>query len=110
MPIRGSPRGAHPTCPQVRRGGRDRPERVVVIDWNEWSSSIGTGGRHHPVRAVSRMKNDACPLNMLLGAVAIADDGRQLRPLFDGENETDGLSQPSSVNIGSLTPDSSCRT
>jgi hypothetical protein len=25
--------------------------RVVVIDWNAWSSSIGTPGRHHPVRA-----------------------------------------------------------
>ena len=51
MPIRGSPSGAHRTRPQARRGGRDRPEQVVVIDWNEWSSSIGTGGRHHPVRA-----------------------------------------------------------
>ena len=29
-----------------------RSEQVVVIDWNGWSSSIGTGGRHHPVRAL----------------------------------------------------------
>jgi hypothetical protein len=51
MPIRGSSSGARHTRPQARRDGRDRPEQVVVIDWNEWSSSIGTGGRHHPVRA-----------------------------------------------------------
>jgi hypothetical protein len=24
---------------------------VVGINWNDWSSSIGTGGRHHVVRA-----------------------------------------------------------
>jgi hypothetical protein len=52
MPIRGSPSGAHHTHPQARRGGRDRPEQVVVMRRNEWSSSIGTGGRHHPVRAI----------------------------------------------------------
>jgi hypothetical protein len=54
MPIRGSSNGARHTRPQARRGGRDRPERVVVIDRNDWSSSIGTGGRHHPVRATDR--------------------------------------------------------
>jgi hypothetical protein len=27
------------------------PEQVVAINWNDWSSSIGTGGRHHVVRA-----------------------------------------------------------
>jgi hypothetical protein len=26
---------------------------VVAINWNDWSSSIGTGGRHHVVRAQS---------------------------------------------------------
>jgi len=51
MPSRGSPNGARHTCPQPNRAGRDRPEQVVVIDRNGWSSSIGTGGRHHPVRA-----------------------------------------------------------
>lgn len=51
MPSRGSPNGARHTRPQPDRDGRDRPEQVVVIDWNDWSSSIGTGGRHHPVRA-----------------------------------------------------------
>jgi hypothetical protein len=51
LPIRGSSNGARHTRPQARRGGRDRPEQVVVIDRNDWSSSIGTGGRHHPVRA-----------------------------------------------------------
>ena len=50
MPSRGSPNGPPHTCPQPNRAGRDRPEQVVVIDWNGWSSSIGTGGRHHPVR------------------------------------------------------------
>ena len=43
------------------------------------------------------MDNDARPLNMLLRAVAIADDGSQLRSLFGGENETDGLSHTISM-------------
>jgi hypothetical protein len=32
-------------------GGRDPSERLVVINWNDWSRSIGTPGRHQPVRA-----------------------------------------------------------
>ena len=54
MPSRGSPNGPLHTLHNLstaRSPGRDRPEQVVVIDWNGWSSSIGTGGRHHPVRA-----------------------------------------------------------
>lgn len=53
MPSRGSPNGARHIRPQPDRTGRDRPEQVVVIDWNGWSSSIGIGGSHHPVRAHS---------------------------------------------------------
>ena len=48
MPIRGSPNGARHPRPQA---GRDRPERVVAINRNDWSQSIGTAGRDHPVRA-----------------------------------------------------------
>jgi hypothetical protein len=59
MPIRGSPNGA-PSPPST--GGRDRPgmggrgpsERVVAINWNEWSRSIGIAGRDQPVRAASQ--------------------------------------------------------
>jgi len=43
------------------------------------------------------MDNNACPLNMLLRAVAIADDASQLRSLFSRENETDGLSHAISM-------------
>ena len=50
MPIRRSPNGAHHPRPQP---GRDRPEWVVAINRNDWSQSIGTGGRDHPVRAFS---------------------------------------------------------
>jgi integrase len=32
--------------------GRHRSERVVAFSRNDWSSSIGKGGRHHPVRAL----------------------------------------------------------
>jgi Caspase domain len=32
--------------------GRHRSEPVVAINWNHWSPSIGTGGRHHPVRSL----------------------------------------------------------
>jgi hypothetical protein len=35
-------------------GGRDPSERVVAINWNEWSRSIGSAGRNHPVRALIR--------------------------------------------------------
>jgi hypothetical protein len=35
-------------------GGRDPSERLVVINWNDWSRSIGIAGRHQPVRAISR--------------------------------------------------------
>jgi len=51
MPIRGSPK-RRPSSPST--GGRDRPERVVAINWNEWSRSIGIAGRDHPVRAHGR--------------------------------------------------------
>jgi len=29
-------------------------EQVVAINRNDWSSSIGTGGRHQSVRAIER--------------------------------------------------------
>jgi hypothetical protein len=32
-------------------GGRDPSERVVAINWNEWSRSIGIAGRDQPVCA-----------------------------------------------------------
>src|SRR5215831_2216268 len=48
MPIRGSPNGArHPPS----TAGRDPSEWVVAINRNEWSRSIGTADRDHPVRA-----------------------------------------------------------
>jgi hypothetical protein len=54
-PIRRSPNGARHRRPQViaiaRNGGRDPSERPVVINWNDWSRSIGIAGRHQPVRA-----------------------------------------------------------
>ena len=56
MPIRRSPNGARHGRPQP---GRNRPEWVVAINWNAWSQSIGTGGRNHPVRAVS-VANELC--------------------------------------------------
>jgi len=55
MPIRASPNGPRHTPPQP---GRHGPERVVAISRNDWSSCIGTGGRHHPVRAPS-LENSA---------------------------------------------------
>ena len=48
MPVRRSPNGARHVRPQP---GRNRPERVVAINRNAWSQSVGTGGRNHPVRA-----------------------------------------------------------
>jgi hypothetical protein len=33
-------------------GGRHPSERLVVINWNDWSRSIGIAGRHQPVRAI----------------------------------------------------------
>jgi hypothetical protein len=33
-------------------GARDPSERVVAINWNEWSRSIGIAGRDQPVRAL----------------------------------------------------------
>jgi Resolvase, N terminal domain len=42
------PTGVAANTPQP---GRHRSEPVVVINWNHWSPSIGTGGRHHVVRA-----------------------------------------------------------
>jgi len=52
MPIRRSPNRARHTLPQVPDAGRDRPEWVVAINRNRWSSSIGIGGRDQPVRAL----------------------------------------------------------
>jgi len=49
MPIRRSPNDARHPSPQ---GGRDHPEQVVAINRNDWSQSIGTPGRDHPVRAL----------------------------------------------------------
>jgi len=49
MPVRRSPNGARHVRPQP---GRNRPERVVAINRNAWSQSVGTGGRNHPVRAI----------------------------------------------------------
>ena len=48
MPIRRSPNGARVVRPQP---GRNRPERVVAVNRNAWSQSVGIGGRNHPVRA-----------------------------------------------------------
>ena len=56
MPVRRSPNGARHVRPQP---GRNRPERVVAINRNAWSQSIGTGGRNHPVRARSG-EDDSC--------------------------------------------------
>src|SRR5258708_3448032 len=50
MQIRGSPNGARHSPPHLSPPGRHRSERVVVINRNGWSPSIGTGGRHHSVR------------------------------------------------------------
>lgn len=57
MPIRRSPNGARHVRPQP---GRNRPERVVAINRNAWSQSVGTGGRNHPVRA-ARLKHPVFP-------------------------------------------------
>ena len=55
MPIRRSPNSAGHTPPQP---GRDRPERVVAINRNRWSQSIGISGRNQPVRAQIGTRND----------------------------------------------------
>src|SRR5580692_10160814 len=52
MQIRRSPNGARHSPPHLPPPGRHRSERVVVINRNRWSPSIGTGGRHHSVRPV----------------------------------------------------------
>src|SRR5690606_19578188 len=44
MPIR-SVHAAEYGCPQLTPCGRHRLERVVGIDWNAWSPSVGTRGR-----------------------------------------------------------------
>jgi hypothetical protein len=71
MPIRVLPNGHCHSCPQPGRhqserlvvinrnawsssigpGGRHQSEPVVAINWRGWSPSIGTGGRHQPVYA-----------------------------------------------------------
>ena len=57
MPIRGSPNGPRhfsPHCSQpLAPRGHFGLERVVTIDWKQWSPSIGTGGHHAPVRAAN---------------------------------------------------------
>src|SRR5690242_5999456 len=75
MPSRGSPNGALHTLHSLstaRSPGRDRPEQVVVIDWNGWSSSIGTRGRHHPVRAdTPRGRRGPHPMSGIVAVTAI---------------------------------------
>src|SRR5690606_41114094 len=44
MPIR-AVHAAEYGCPQLTPCGRHRLERVVGIDWNAWSPSVGTRGR-----------------------------------------------------------------
>ena len=48
MPIRRSPNGVVHPHPQT---DRDPPERVIGINWNDCSRSIGTADRDGPVRA-----------------------------------------------------------
>ena len=62
MPIRGSPNGAPHPRPQA---GRDRPEQVVAINRNDWSQSIGTAGRDHPVRAIRHGIGPASPAALI---------------------------------------------
>jgi len=50
-PIRRSPNGAAHTCPHPSNIDRDRPERVIGINWNDCSGSIGTGARNQSVHA-----------------------------------------------------------
>ena len=61
MPIRGSPNGARHPRPQA---GRDRPEWVVAINRNGWSSSIGMSGRDQSesLVAISRCAQAMVPL------------------------------------------------
>jgi hypothetical protein len=66
MPIRRSPNGARHVRPQP---GRNRPERVVAINRNAWSQSVGTGGRNHPVRA--RQRRSRAALARVLGEIAL---------------------------------------
>jgi hypothetical protein len=44
-------------------GGRDPPERLVVINWNDWSRSIGIAGRHQPVRAPGDDHVQSCTIS-----------------------------------------------
>lgn len=48
-------------------------------------------------QAIGRIENDPRPLHMLLRPVTIADDRRQLRSLFNGENEANSLSHTFSM-------------
>jgi len=41
----------------ARNGGREPSKRLVVINWNDWSSSIGIAGRHQPVRALETVRS-----------------------------------------------------
>jgi hypothetical protein len=49
MPIRRSPNGAAHTSPHT---DRDRPERVIGINRNDCSGSIGTADRNRSVRSL----------------------------------------------------------
>jgi hypothetical protein len=42
-PMRSTPTSARTMSPVFKT-------RMDLINWNHWSSSIGTGGRHHVVR------------------------------------------------------------
>ena len=71
MPIRRSPNGARHVRPQP---GRNRPERVVAVNRNAWSQSVGIGGRNHPVRAPIPKDRNIAALNDIAERIAISDD------------------------------------
>ena len=74
MPIRRSPNGARHVRPQP---GRNRPERVVAVNRNAWSQSVGIGGRNHPVRAprINECNHIDCwDINALSQAPCVGDD------------------------------------
>src|ERR1035437_10318809 len=85
MPVRRSPNGARHVRPPP---GRNRPERVVAINRNAWSQSVGTGGRNHPVRANKHediAKALKARLSELTGRVAEIDS--ELRKPLSADSE-----------------------
>ena len=56
MPIRRSPNGRRHTPPRTSQTDRDAPERVLGINRNDCSGSIGTAARDHPVRAARQQQ------------------------------------------------------